>query len=60
MAMKLPIILTVLTLVGFATVGMQDEKITPDAALAELKTVTTITYSIDTNIHMRPSNDNAS
>jgi Carbonic anhydrase len=38
MAMKLPIILTVLTLVGFATVGLQDEKITPDAALAELKT----------------------
>ena len=36
--MKLPIILTVLTLVGFATVGMQDAKITPDAALAELKT----------------------
>lgn len=36
--MKLPIILTVLTLVGFATVGMQAEKITPDTALAELKT----------------------
>lgn len=36
--MKLPIILTVLTLIAFVTVGMLDEKIFPDTALAELKT----------------------
>ena len=35
--MKLPMILTLLTLIGFATVRMTDEKVTPDAALAELK-----------------------
>src|SRR5215813_6369858 len=36
-AMKFPIMLMMLSLIGLTTIGMQDEKVTPDTALAELK-----------------------
>lgn len=35
--MKLPIILTMLSLIGLAAIGTEEPKITPDSALAELK-----------------------